>query len=190
MSLISGFRFGLPPNWPLYWLAGFFSMARTWAVVRWKTLAQVATSGLPAVRPAQGSMVPSSADVLRREQLDDVRRADGAVVAGAEAQAVDDLPVAGHLVGVGVADRGVVGEAVAELQRDVLGERHVADQRDAGFAEQLVDVEAAVDRRRWPPPLPLTRPLVDRKSAVESRCSRRYSAPNATPTPSDGPAGS
>ena len=51
MSLTSGFRFGLPPVRPWYWLAGLASMPRTWAVVRWNTEAQLAILAALALKP-------------------------------------------------------------------------------------------------------------------------------------------
>jgi hypothetical protein len=85
-------------------------------------------------------------DVLRREQFDHVRGADRAVVAGAQAQAIDDRPVTGGLVGVGGPGVRVVGEAVGQFGGDVLGPGLVLHEWDARFAVEFVDVVAAVHR--------------------------------------------
>ena len=70
-------------------------------------------------------------EALRREQLDDVRRAHRTLIARAEPDVLDRRPVAAELVGVGLDARAVVGVAIRRVERQLLRARLALDQRNA-----------------------------------------------------------
>src|SRR5262249_8647351 len=80
------------------------------------------------------------------EQLVDVRSANRTVVAAAELDVLNGSPFHAELVGVGGPAEGVLGVTVATVEREVLRERHVAENRKAHFREALPHMQLTVDR--------------------------------------------
>ncbi len=84
-----------------------------------------------------------------QEQLLNVRRAYGTLVAGAQANVFHRRPVEAQLVRVGLEVEVIVRVAIPGFERHGLCERLVLDQRQARLGEQLAHVERAerIERR-------------------------------------------
>ncbi len=87
-------------------------------------------------------------DRLLREQLLRVRCADRTVVAAAEADVGDRRPDQLTLVRMRRTRGAVARIAIAAIDRQLVDERAVADQRHLDFAEHFLDGVAAADRQR------------------------------------------
>ena len=127
-SAFSGCRFGLPPSRPLYWLAEFGSDVAELGRCHTGELAlrerhAVGQRGRGCLGRGARINRTVQAHRLRGEQLADVRRTHGALVAAAEANVAYRRPLRPDLVGVGVKALAVLGVAVAGIQRKILGAR-------------------------------------------------------------------
>ena len=94
-------------------------------------------------RTGAGVDVAIQPDGLSRIELLNIRGPDGAVEPATDPDVVIDRPLTGDLVGIGLSHIAILREAVAHVGGQLLGKRHVVDQRNPGFAEQLLHIEGA-----------------------------------------------
>ncbi len=87
-------------------------------------------------------------EVLRVEQLDDVRRADRMLERGAQRDVRDGRVLQLELVGIGLTRQRVVGIAVARVEIQVVNSGGVFRDRNASLDEPFLDTVPVVDRYR------------------------------------------
>jgi len=103
--------------------------------------------GRPGVSAARIAVDVEQVEALRGEQLDDVRRTDGGLVAATDLEGSHRRPVETDLVGVGV-DVAVIRVAVGEVGDEVVSEGRALHEGHARLGEQVGDLGRAGDADR------------------------------------------
>ena len=187
VSDVSGYQGpASPPCRKLYWPAGLSrrgrrSCRRIRRCQARRSRSDAASRRSPAElsRTARIARQVEQVEALRGEQLDDVRRTNRTLIAGAEAHVLHRRPVHADLVRVG-GDRVVVGVAVGQLQSRADPRTRASctsgTRTSVNRSSTLVEPEMPIVA----PPAPDSRFCDVGSSVTFVRRSQRFSMPNAT----------